>query len=150
MPWRSVAASAGGQCSAGAPATRATKSTAVHTTASNATRPATLRTPLHLTATGRRLLLGVLGGGGVPRSALDDVDRAVGVADDSDGYAEAWYLPAANDVPAGYATEGTWYEFFAGKAAGAYGVAVIRGIWGASNAEQAASDYLSAYDAGNA
>ena len=29
---------------------------------------------------------------------------------------------------------------------GLHGVAVIRGIWDASNAEQAASDYLSAYD----
>ena len=29
---------------------------------------------------------------------------------------------------------------------GMHGVAVIRGIWNASNAEQAASDYLSAYD----
>ena len=30
--------------------------------------------------------------------------------------------------------------------AGVYGLAVIRGIWDAANAEQAASDYLSAYD----
>ena len=42
---------------------------------------------------------------------------AVGVGDESDGYAEAWYLPAADNIPAGYATEGTWYDFFAGKAA---------------------------------
>ena len=27
--------------------------------------------------------------------------------DESDGYAEAWYLPAANNIPAGYATAGT-------------------------------------------
>lgn len=32
------------------------------------------------------------------------------------------------------------------QAAGVHGVAVIRGIWDAPNAEQAASDYLSAYD----
>ena len=32
------------------------------------------------------------------------------------------------------------------RESGAYGLAVIRGIWGASNAERAASDYLSAYD----
>jgi thiamine-phosphate diphosphorylase len=32
------------------------------------------------------------------------------------------------------------------RASGAYGLAVIRGIWDAPNAEQAASDYLSAYD----
>ena len=32
------------------------------------------------------------------------------------------------------------------RASGAYGLAVIRGIWDAPNAEQAARDYLSAYD----
>ena len=32
------------------------------------------------------------------------------------------------------------------RAAGVHGVAVIRGIWDAPNAEQAANDYLSAYD----
>ena len=53
-----------------------------------------------------------------PVPMVTHVHGAVGVADDSDGYAEAWYLPAANNIPAGYATEGTWYEFFAGKAAG--------------------------------
>jgi FtsP/CotA-like multicopper oxidase with cupredoxin domain len=48
---------------------------------------------------------------------------AVGVADDSDGYAEAWYLPAADDIPDGYAGVGTWYHFFAAKAQANYGVA---------------------------
>ena len=33
-------------------------------------------------------------------------------AQESDGYAEAWYLPAASNIPAGFASEGTWYEFF--------------------------------------
>jgi FtsP/CotA-like multicopper oxidase with cupredoxin domain len=46
---------------------------------------------------------------------------AVGVGDESDGYAEAWYLPAASNIPAGYATEGTWYDFFAGKAKSGFG-----------------------------
>lgn len=32
--------------------------------------------------------------------------------DESDGFAEAWYLPAANNIPTGYATEGTWYQHF--------------------------------------
>jgi bilirubin oxidase len=32
--------------------------------------------------------------------------------DESDGYAEAWYLPAANDIPSGYARVGTWYDTF--------------------------------------
>jgi len=31
---------------------------------------------------------------------------------ESDGYAEAWFLPAAGNIPADYATEGTWYDSF--------------------------------------
>ncbi len=57
-----------------------------------------------------------------PVPIVTHVHGAVGVHDDSDGYAEAWYLPRANDIPTGYATEGTWYDFFAGKAARDYGV----------------------------
>ncbi len=59
-------------------------------------------------------------GGPVP--IVTHVHGAIGVGDDSDGYAEAWYLPAARDIPADHATEGTWYDFFAEKAAAAYGV----------------------------
>jgi FtsP/CotA-like multicopper oxidase with cupredoxin domain len=33
-------------------------------------------------------------------------------AEDSDGYAEAWYLPAANNIPAGYANTGTFFDYF--------------------------------------
>jgi bilirubin oxidase len=32
--------------------------------------------------------------------------------DESDGFAEAWFLPQANNIPDGYATEGTWYQHF--------------------------------------
>ena len=32
---------------------------------------------------------------------------------ESDGYPEAWYLPAAANIPAGYATTGTFYDPFA-------------------------------------
>jgi spore coat protein A len=32
--------------------------------------------------------------------------------EDSDGYPEAWFLPAANNLPAGYATGGSFYEQF--------------------------------------
>ncbi len=32
--------------------------------------------------------------------------------EDSDGYAEAWYLPAANNIPVGYATTGTFFDYF--------------------------------------
>jgi len=51
-----------------------------------------------------------------PVPMVTHVHGAVGVGDESDGYAEAWYLPGANNIPSGYATEGTWYDFFAGKA----------------------------------
>jgi spore coat protein A len=34
------------------------------------------------------------------------------VAEESDGYAEAWYLPNAGNTPAGYATTGTFYDYF--------------------------------------
>lgn len=57
-----------------------------------------------------------------PVPIVTHVHGSVGVGDESDGYAEAWYLPAAADIPAGYATEGTWYDFFAGKAADRFGV----------------------------
>ncbi len=53
------------------------------------------------------------------------VHGMAGVDDWSDGYAEAWYLPDAVDIPEGYAHVGTWHDFFAAKAAAA-GVA-----WGA-------------------
>ena len=49
------------------------------------------------------------------------VHGAIGVGDESDGYAEAWYLPDAGNIPGGYATKGTWYDFFAAKAAGKFG-----------------------------
>ena len=32
--------------------------------------------------------------------------------EDSDGFPEAWFLPAANDIPDGYATHGTYYQQF--------------------------------------
>jgi len=44
-------------------------------------------------------------------------------AQESDGYAEAWYLPAANNVPTGFATEGTWYNAFKDMSKKANGVA---------------------------
>ncbi len=38
--------------------------------------------------------------------------------EESDGYAEAWYLPAANNIPFGYATAGSFYDTFKAKAEG--------------------------------
>ena len=40
------------------------------------------------------------------------VHGAPGVGDESDGFAEAWYLPAAKDIPADSAREGSWYTTF--------------------------------------
>jgi FtsP/CotA-like multicopper oxidase with cupredoxin domain len=57
-----------------------------------------------------------------PVPIVTHVHGAAGVGDESDGYAEAWFLPAAGNIPAGYATEGTWYRFFAGKARDRFGV----------------------------
>jgi len=47
--------------------------------------------------------------------------------DHSDGYAEAWYLPAARNIPDGFATEGSRYEYFRGKSP-------LGGSWGPGNA----------------
>ena len=52
-----------------------------------------------------------------PVPIVTHVHGAAGVGDESDGYAEAWYLPRAGNIPGAYATQGTWYDFFAGKAA---------------------------------
>jgi FtsP/CotA-like multicopper oxidase with cupredoxin domain len=58
-----------------------------------------------------------------PVPIVTHVHGAVGVGDESDGYTEAWYLPAAGNIPADYAHEGTWYGFFAGKAEANFGEA---------------------------
>ncbi|HEU4528219.1 MAG TPA: multicopper oxidase [Actinomycetota bacterium] len=57
-----------------------------------------------------------------PVPIVTHVHGADSVGDESDGYAEAWFLPDANDIPAGYATEGTWYDFFRQKAQAKFGV----------------------------
>ena len=56
-----------------------------------------------------------------PVPMVSHVHGAVGVGDESDGYAEAWYLPNAANIPAGYAAEGTWYNYFKNKALAGYG-----------------------------
>ncbi|MCY1008389.1 hypothetical protein OV079_23090 [Nannocystis pusilla] len=58
-----------------------------------------------------------------PIPIVTHLHGSVGVGDESDGYAEAWFLPVADDIPAGYATEGTWYDFFAAKAEAKFGAA---------------------------
>jgi FtsP/CotA-like multicopper oxidase with cupredoxin domain len=58
-----------------------------------------------------------------PVPIVTHVHGATGVGDESDGYAEAWYLPAAMNIPAGFARTGTWYDFFRAKAASKFGMA---------------------------
>jgi FtsP/CotA-like multicopper oxidase with cupredoxin domain len=64
-----------------------------------------------------------------PVPMVTHVHGAAGVGDESDGYAEAWYLPRASNIPSDYARQGTWYEFFAAKAAARYGT-----IWDSGSA----------------
>jgi FtsP/CotA-like multicopper oxidase with cupredoxin domain len=47
-----------------------------------------------------------------PVPMVPHVHGAIGVGPESDGYAEAWWLPAARNIPGGYAREGTWYNYF--------------------------------------
>jgi bilirubin oxidase len=44
-------------------------------------------------------------------------------AEESDGYTEAWFLPAAINIPAGYATVGSFYDEFRNKFFAKFGVA---------------------------
>jgi FtsP/CotA-like multicopper oxidase with cupredoxin domain len=64
-----------------------------------------------------------------PVPIVTHVHGAAGVGDESDGYAEAWYLPAATNIPAEYATQGTWFEFFRAKAADKGYLAPGTGAW---------------------
>jgi len=64
-----------------------------------------------------------------PVPIVTHVHGAVGVGDESDGYAEAWFLPAASGIPGEYASVGTWYEFFANRAAGKGQVAPGTTAW---------------------
>jgi FtsP/CotA-like multicopper oxidase with cupredoxin domain len=63
-----------------------------------------------------------------PVPIVTHVHGAVGVGDESDGYAESWYLPDAGDIPTGFADRGTWYDFFKGKAAQKFEVSWGRGF----------------------
>ncbi|MCW5599030.1 MAG: multicopper oxidase domain-containing protein [Nitrosomonas sp.] len=51
-----------------------------------------------------------------PVPMVTHVHGAASVGDESDGYAEAWYLPDASNIPSNYATVGSWYDFFKSKA----------------------------------
>jgi spore coat protein A, manganese oxidase len=42
--------------------------------------------------------------------------------EESDGYPEAWFLPTANNIPAGYATVGSYYEAYKQESFDKYGL----------------------------
>jgi FtsP/CotA-like multicopper oxidase with cupredoxin domain len=52
-----------------------------------------------------------------PVPIVTHVHGAARIGDESDGYAEAWYLPDASDLPQDHAAVGTWHDFFREKAA---------------------------------
>jgi spore coat protein A len=56
-----------------------------------------------------------------PVPLVTHLHGALHVGDESDGYPEAWYLPAAKNIPPGYARRGTWYSFFSRKANAKFG-----------------------------
>ncbi|MHB9003310.1 MAG: multicopper oxidase domain-containing protein [Coriobacteriia bacterium] len=56
-----------------------------------------------------------------PVPMVTHVHGAVKVGDESDGYAEAWFLPEATDIPEAYADRGTWYDFLSAKAKQKFG-----------------------------
>jgi FtsP/CotA-like multicopper oxidase with cupredoxin domain len=62
-----------------------------------------------------------------PVPLVTHVHGAAGIGDESDGYAEAWYLPDAVNIPDGYASEGPWYDFFESKARSKFDVEWERG-----------------------
>ena len=57
-----------------------------------------------------------------PVPMVTHLHGAIGVGDESDGYAEAWFLPNAKNIPAGYARRGSWYPYFASKGHGKFDV----------------------------
>ena len=68
-----------------------------------------------------------------PVPIVTHLHGAAKVGDESDGYAEAWYLPNASNIPAGYARQGSWFDFFKSKAASRYGGAGLP-RWGPDRA----------------
>ena len=50
-----------------------------------------------------------------PVPIVTHLHGALAVKDHSDGYSEAWYLPRANNIPAGHAKFGRWWDFLKEK-----------------------------------
>lgn len=62
-----------------------------------------------------------------PVPIVTHLHGAMGIGDESDGYTEAWFLPKATNLPAGIATRGRWFDFFARKFATTFGARYASG-----------------------
>lgn len=62
-----------------------------------------------------------------PVPMVPHLHGAMAVGDESDGYTEAWYLPAAGNIPPGYAEVGTWWDFMSRKYRHLFGTAWRQG-----------------------
>jgi spore coat protein A len=62
-----------------------------------------------------------------PVPIVTHLHGAAGVGDESDGFAEAWYLPNARNIPDDVAIVGTAYEYFKAKAKAQFGAQWARG-----------------------
>jgi spore coat protein A len=58
-----------------------------------------------------------------PVPIVTHLHGSAGVGDESDGYAEAWYLPKATNIDPRFAKVGTWYQYFRTKAQRSFGQA---------------------------
>ena len=58
-----------------------------------------------------------------PVPIVTHLHGSAGVGDESDGYAEAWYLPEAANIDPRFAKVGTWYKYFRTKAQRSFGQA---------------------------
>jgi bilirubin oxidase len=72
------------------------------------------------------------------------------VFEESDGYPEAWYLPAARNIPAGYATVGTFYDQYKAQAHSRNGVTWATGnaIYQYPNDQRATTLWYHSHDLG--
>jgi bilirubin oxidase len=72
------------------------------------------------------------------------------VFDDSDGYPEAWYLPAASDIPRGFARVGSFYDQFAQRFRDRTGVGWDRGtaVFQYSNDQRATALWYHSHELG--
>ena len=58
-----------------------------------------------------------------PVPIVTHLHGSAGVGDESDGFAEAWYLPKAANIDPRFAKVGTWYKYFRTKAQRKFGQA---------------------------